>query len=226
MSVKTRGIGKCVGSAVWLALLSLLSVANSATAEPPANLLARPGFEAAEAALKTTWYPFEAGGYVNYEGSSEAYEIPARVIEMRRRLPGLLEKTATLEGLVNEAESKGLDASLLRVSLSVAKVFTPLLAEDASSGGRGLSEGHDRLPHPRPRGDPAADRVAGPLRGRPDRKGPGPGDRGSPGDPEEPGQPEEDAAAAAQAGHRRERGLHVRREADLPLRHPRTGRRG
>ena len=67
-----------------------------------------------------------------YEGSSEAYEIPARVIEMRRRLPGLQEKMATLQRLVNETESKGLDASMPRVSLSVAKVFTPLLAEDAS----------------------------------------------------------------------------------------------
>ncbi len=265
MSVKTRGIGKCVGSAVGLAILSLSAAAHSATAAPPPNLLTRPGFEAAEAALKTTWHPLQAGGFevdrqekhtgnqsiklavaakgaakgasyslssdqiktpgsilvsawskaqdvsgpkddayaiyvdVNYadgtnlhqvtapfepgthdwqyasvvvpipkavarfsiyllfrgdhtgtawfddvyagayqegmpkyEGSSEAYEIPARVIEMRRRLPGLQEKIATLEGLVNETESKGLDVSMLRVSLSVAQVFTPLLAEDAS----------------------------------------------------------------------------------------------
>ena len=287
MSVRTRGIGKCVGSAVCLVLLSLSAAANSATAEAPANLLTRPGFEAAEAALKTSWHPFEPGGYEvdrqekhtgnqsiklavattgvakgawyslppdqiktpgsilvsawskaqdvagskddayaiyidvsyadgtnlhqvtapyepgthdwqyasvvvpvpkmvarfsihllfrgdhtgtawfddvyaaafpengtgtghpgtgaspgfregipKYEGSSEAYEIPARVIDMRRRLPGLQDKTATLEALVNEAESKGLDASLPRVSLSVAKVFTPLLAEDASLAGR------------------------------------------------------------------------------------------
>jgi hypothetical protein len=269
MSVRIRGIGKCVGSAVCLVLLSLSAAANSATAEPPANLLTRPGFEAAEAALKTSWHPFEPGGYEvdrqekhtgnqsiklavattgvakgawyslppdqiktpgsilvsawskaqdvagskddayaiyidvsyadgtnlhqvtapyepgthdwqyasvvvpvpkmvarfsihllfrgdhtgtawfddvyaapyqeglpKYEGSSEAYEIPARVIDMRRRLPGLQDKTATLEALVNETESKGLDASLPRVSLSVAKVFTPLLAEDASLTGR------------------------------------------------------------------------------------------
>ena len=63
MSVRIRGIDKCVGSAVWLVLLSLSAAANSATAEPPANLLARPGFEAAEAALKTSWHPFEPGGY-------------------------------------------------------------------------------------------------------------------------------------------------------------------
>ena len=164
-------------------------------------------------------------GMPKYEGSSEAYEIPARVIEMRRRLPGLQEKMATLEGLVNEAESKGLDASLLRVSLSVAQVFTPLLAEDASL---------EVADYPK---DMIDFRILGReetlrrieslalLRGRPDGKGPGPGDRGGPGDPEEPSQPEEVAAATAQAGHRRERGLHVRREAGLPLRHPRTGRR-
>ena len=35
-------------------------------------------------------------------------------------------------GIGHEAEAKGLDVSLLRVSLSVANVFTPLLAEDAS----------------------------------------------------------------------------------------------
>src|SRR5512136_31254 len=63
MSVKTRGVGKCVGSAVWLALLSLAAAAKSATADPPANLLAKPGFEAAEAALKTAWRPLEADGY-------------------------------------------------------------------------------------------------------------------------------------------------------------------
>ncbi len=281
MSMKTRGIANCVGSAVCLVLLSLSAAANSAAAEAPANLLARPGFEAAEAALKAAWHPFEPGGYEvdrqekhtgnqsiklavtttgvakgasyslppdqikmpgsilvsawskaqgvsrskddayaiyidvsyadgtnlhqvtapfepgthdwqyasvvvpvpkavarfsihllfrgnhmgtawfddvyaaafpengtgtgaspgfreeipKYEGSSEAYEIPARVIDMRRRLPGLQDKTATLEALVDEAESKGLDASLPRVSLSVAKVFTPLLAEDASLTG-------------------------------------------------------------------------------------------
>jgi hypothetical protein len=92
MSAKTRRVGKCVGSAAWLAVLSLACAGNSATAA----------------------------------------EIPARVIEMRRRLPGLLEKTAALERLVNDAQSKGLDASALRVSLSVAKVFTPLMADDAS----------------------------------------------------------------------------------------------
>ncbi len=265
MSVKTRGIGRCIGLAVWPALLSLLFVVNSTAAAPPTNLLARPGFEAAEAALKSTWHLFEPGGYevdrqekhtgnqsiklaiaaagtakgasyslrsgqirtpgsilvsgwskaqdvsgakddayaiyvdVNfadgtnlhqvtarfepgthdwqyasvvvpvpkavtrfsihllfrgdhtgtvwfddicvaeyqedmpkYEGSREAYEIPARVIDMRRRLPGLQEKMTALEGLINEAESKGLDASLPRVSLSVAKVFVPLLTEDAA----------------------------------------------------------------------------------------------
>jgi hypothetical protein len=256
---------QCPGLAFWLALLALSAVANSATAAPPANLLARPGFEASEAALKLTWHPFGTGGYevdsqekhtgnqslkltiankgvargasyslssdqvktpgsilvsawskaqdvsgakddayalyidVNYadgtvlhqvtarfetgtldcqyaavvvpvpkavarlsihllfrgnhtgtawfddvyaapyqegmpryEGSSEAYVIPARVIEMRRRLPGLQEKSATLEGLVNEVEAKGLDVSLLRVSQTVARVFIPLLAEDAA----------------------------------------------------------------------------------------------
>jgi len=71
-------------------------------------------------------------GMPQYEGNSEAYEIPARVIEMRCRVPDLQKKAAILEELVNEAESKGLDASLPRVSLSVAKVFTPLIAEDAA----------------------------------------------------------------------------------------------
>jgi len=67
-----------------------------------------------------------------YEGSPEAYEIPARVIAMRRRLPGMQEKASLLEKLVNEADSQGLDASMPRVSLAVARVFTPLLAGDAS----------------------------------------------------------------------------------------------
>jgi len=71
-------------------------------------------------------------GMPRYEGSRVAYEIPPRVVEMRRRVPGLQEKTAVLEGLVKEAESKGLDTSKLRVSLAVAKVFTPLLVGDAS----------------------------------------------------------------------------------------------
>ena len=71
-------------------------------------------------------------GMAKYEGSPEAYEIPARVIQMRGRLRGLQEKATTLEGLVSEAESKGLDASNLRVSLAVGKTFLPLLVEDAS----------------------------------------------------------------------------------------------
>jgi beta-galactosidase len=265
MAMKTSRIDRYVAAAVWVAFVLLSSEATPAMAAAPANLLARPGFEASEAALKAVWHPLEPGGYevdrqekhtgnqsiklqvvqegvakgasyslssggikapgtilvsawskakgvtgskddayaiyidVNYadgtnlhqvtarfepgthdwqyasvvvpvrkavarfsihllfrgdhtgtvwfddvcaavrqegvpkyEGSSEAYEIPARVIEMRRRLPGLQEKTATLERLVNDAEAKGIDASALRVSLSVAKVFTPLLVEDAS----------------------------------------------------------------------------------------------
>lgn len=265
MSAKKRRLGRCTGLAISAALVWPSLMLNSAAADPPANLLAKSGFEAAETSLKTRWRPFEPGGYevdrqekhtgnqsiklaatvagvakgasyslpgdqiktpgsilvsawskaegvtgkkddayaiyidVNYadgtnlhqvtaqfapgshdweyasvvvpvskpvarfsinllfrgdhagtvwfddvyaaafeegmpkyEGGPEAYEIPARVIQMRRRLPGLEEKTATLERLVGEAESKGLDASPLRVSLSVAKVFTPLLAEDAS----------------------------------------------------------------------------------------------
>jgi hypothetical protein len=48
---------------VWAALVSLSSEPNPATAAAPANLLARPGFEAAEAALKAIWHPLGPGGY-------------------------------------------------------------------------------------------------------------------------------------------------------------------
>ncbi|MCY2989061.1 MAG: hypothetical protein NTY19_14495 [Planctomycetota bacterium] len=57
-----------------------------------------------------------------YEGSSEAYEIPARVIDMRRRLPGLQDKTATLEALVNQIGTnvlKGVGQQLALTSVVV-----------------------------------------------------------------------------------------------------------
>lgn len=60
---RARRIGRCVGAAVWVALLSLSSEATPATAAVPANLLARPGIEASEAALKAVWHPLEPGGY-------------------------------------------------------------------------------------------------------------------------------------------------------------------
>ena len=63
-----EGIAVALVALMWLPareaiVVAASAAANSATAEPPANLLARPGFEAAEAALKTSWHPFEPGGY-------------------------------------------------------------------------------------------------------------------------------------------------------------------
>jgi hypothetical protein len=63
MTIETSQIGKCVRLAAWLAVLYLPLHSNLATAAAPTNLLTRPGFEAAEAALKAVWRPLEPGGY-------------------------------------------------------------------------------------------------------------------------------------------------------------------